>query len=99
MKLPKYIRKRDGSLSSFDKKYISSAINKAFLEANEGNPILALKITETILVEIARTFPSNRVPSVEDIQDIVENNLIKANLPAAAKKYILYRNKRSLLRV
>lgn len=94
MKLPKFIQKRDGSLVAFDKNLISRAVLKAFSEANEGNKIIAKKITETIVYKIVLKYPET-IPSVEEIQDIVEDTLMNHNYIMSAKKYIIYRNERN----
>lgn len=98
MKEIKLCQKRDGSITSFDKTLISNAITKAFKESNEGNRIIALRITETIVERILRKYQKG-VPTVEDIQDIVENTLMDFNFNKSAKAYILYREQRSRSRV
>lgn len=95
--IPKYCRKRDGSIAKFDKKMITNAIVKAFQESNEGNPFLAQKITEKVVDELTRLYP-NSIPTIEEIQDIVEFSLIEYDFRLTAKKYILYRNERMLKR-
>ena len=35
------------------------------------------------------------IPTIEEVQDIVETRLMESKFPEAAKAYILYRNKRS----
>lgn len=98
MKEIRFCQKRDGSITTFDKNLISNAITKAFKEANEGNRVIALKITETIVEILIRKYQRG-VPTVEDIQDIVENTLMDFNFNRSAKCYILYREKRNRTRV
>src|SRR5574344_1365011 len=92
------VRKRDGKIVPFDIKLIGEAITKAF-EAEEKNydsnviDFLALKVT----AEFADKVKDNIV-GVEDIQDAVENTLIKADYADVAKAYILYRKQREKVR-
>ncbi len=90
--------KRDNSVAEFDISKISVAISKAF-EACEkqSHPsvidLLALKVTSDFEPKI-----SNDLIAVEDIQDSVEDVLIKAGYSDVAKAYILYRRQREKLR-
>lgn len=94
----KYCKKRDGVIVSFEKNRITSAINKAFLDSGEGNRFQAQKVTETVVERILRSFQYD-MPSVEDIQDIVEDTLMGFNYRKTAKKYILYRDNRQRKRI
>lgn len=59
----------------------------------------AEKVTQTVVKEIEKEyFDKKKIPGVEDVQDIVEKNLIIAQLPDVAKSYILYRNLQSRVR-
>lgn len=91
-------QKRDGSIMPFEKHRITNAIHKAFKEANEGNRIIALKVTETVVETITRKF-KGKTPTVEDIQDIVEMTLMQKGFNRTAKLYILYRQDRFRTRV
>lgn len=98
MSIPKFCRKRDGRIVLFDKKFITDAINKAFEDSREGNPILAKKITETVVETVISAYP-HQVPSIEMIQDTVEETLIDYHFTSTAKCYILYRDSKSRERV
>lgn len=81
--------KRDGSIVDFDKGKIEVAINKAFLEIDGIiNEEISVKIAEKIENFIKNT---NSLLTVENIQDIVENQLIKNGCDDVAKAYIKYR--------
>ncbi|HAQ63821.1 MAG TPA: ribonucleoside triphosphate reductase, partial [Ruminococcaceae bacterium] len=90
--------KRDNSVADFDLSKISVAISKAF-DACEKQyhpsiiDMLALKVTADFESKI-----SNDLIAVEDIQDSVEDVLIKAGYSDVAKAYILYRRQREKLR-
>lgn len=97
MKEIKFCLKRDGTIELFNKTRIINAINLAFRESGEGNRNIASKITETIMERILRLF-HNDIPSIEDIQDIVEDTLMMYNFRTTAKNYIRYRDERSRMR-
>lgn len=83
------IIKRDGSIVPFDKGKIEIAISKAFLEVDGiPNEEVSVKIAEKIL-RLAKS--SEDYLTVEDIQDLVENELINSGCDDVAKAYIKYR--------
>ena len=90
----KHCIKRDGRVVRFDRNRIQNAILKAFLESNEGNQYIAKKVTESVIERIARSFVET-VPNVEQIQDLVEDTLMRLNFRQTAKRYILYRDMRN----
>lgn len=98
MQVIKFCLKRDGTIVSFEKNRITNAINKAFKEAEEGNRIIAQKVTETVVERIIRQF-QREIPSVEKIQDIVEETLMDYKFNKSAKRYILYREERNRSRI
>lgn len=90
-----YIIKRNGERKEFDINKINTAISKAMIEADRYNENTSEKLSIIIAKEIV---PSSKDYSVEEIQDMVEETLMKYGEAQAAKKYILYRNKRTELR-
>jgi len=97
-KVIKLIRKRDGRLQDFQPERISSAIEKAF-DATGGEIEKADDVSRRVVTLVnLMFFKRNRVPTVEEIQDLVENKLIELDHAEAAKAYILYRDQRSKLR-
>jgi len=93
------IRKRNGNLVSFDKNKIINAIDKANKEvygAMSPTPHFAETIADTIL-EIAHDPEIDRPLTVEEIQDLVEDNLFEYD-PLISKAYIKYRYKRGIMR-
>ncbi len=90
-----YIIKRNGERKEFDINKINTAISKAMIEADRYNEDTSEKLSVIIAQEIV---PSPKDYSVEEIQDIVEETLMKYGEAQTAKKYILYRNKRNELR-
>ncbi|MEM4699901.1 MAG: vitamin B12-dependent ribonucleotide reductase [Candidatus Nezhaarchaeales archaeon] len=91
------IRKRDGRIEEFRPAKISSAILKAFNATGEGGPEEAERLAKRV-VEIVEARFGEGVPSVEDVQDVVEEVLIRAGYARTAKAYILYRQKRAEVR-
>lgn len=94
------IEKRDGRLVSFDFGRISMAIWKAMQEAKEGTEDDAILVAHQVSGELGRFAKKykNFLPTVEGIQDSVEKMLMINDYTAAAKAYILYRDKRAKLR-
>jgi len=91
------IRKRDGRIVDFDPEKIRNAVHKALEAVKVGDGDLANRLSREVVDILGRGF-SDRVPSVEDVQDIVEKILIKAGYAEVAKAYILYRQKRAEIR-
>ena len=90
--------KRNGTEVEFDKNKIVSAITKA----NDSVPE-ADRIPEKTVLAIADTVEENcrklgREPTVEDVQDLVESQLVTVGSFHLAKHYITYRYTRSLAR-
>ncbi len=96
------IQKRDGSIVPFDEKHITRAIFRAMQSASEGGEVNAeemmVKVLDGIIALKKENNLKNFIPSVETIQDIVENELIISGYSKTAKSYILYRKERSLIR-
>lgn len=87
------IRKRDGRQEAFHKEKITWAIFKAATACGGHDFDRAAKLADQV-VEIAQLKYKDRVPEVENIQDIVEKVLIENGHAQTAKAYILYREKR-----
>ena len=93
-----YIKKRNGDTVIFDKTKIITAIGKANKELEKEERISPYLI-EAISNEIEDVLmKSTIVAGVEDIQDLVEDYLIKYGAGDLAKKYIKYRYNRELAR-
>lgn len=93
----KSVTKRDGTLADFDSSKIYNAILKAAESTNEFGEDDALLVTAQAMKVINYKF-SEMVPTIEQIQDVVEQALISSNYLNTAKAYILYRDKRNRLR-
>ncbi len=88
--------KRNGLVVPFDPEKLYAAIARALIATGE-DPQLSRKIGDDIQVELKQRFGRLK-PHVEDIQDLIEEHLIKNGLHHTAKAYILYRERRAELR-
>ncbi|MFQ5975746.1 MAG: ribonucleotide reductase N-terminal alpha domain-containing protein, partial [Candidatus Hydrothermarchaeales archaeon] len=91
------IRKRDGQIVKFNSLKISKAIHKAIEAVGKENDKIAEKMSDQVVGILEERFRED-IPAVEEVQDIVEEVLIKNGHVKAAKAYILYRQKRAELR-
>lgn len=89
------VKKRDGRLVEYDKQKIINAINKANAEVTLENRISYDKILE-IVKEIELTMKDDL--QVEHIQDFIEKKLMENDKYILAKKYVIYRYTRALVR-
>lgn len=88
------VTKRDGTLAPFDSNRIYNAVLKAGTTTSEFGEQEAWLLTGQVLKVLKHKFAES-LPSIEQIQDIVEQVLISANYFATAKAYILYRDQRN----
>ena len=95
MKMPQVIIKRDGREQDFDPSKIENAISKCFAEL-ETRPNLDIKdLVRSVINAVVAKY---KVPTVEQVQDIVEVVLQAAGEFEAAKHYILYRAEHAKIR-
>ncbi len=99
----KVIIKRDGRKVSFNERKIANAIRKALISihpddksTNEAEEKLIDKLTNQVVIKIEER--NIEEPMVEDIQDIIEQVLIQADMAKVAKNFILYRQNRTNVR-
>jgi len=91
------IIKRDYGTNDFVLKKIISAIEKAMLSVGNGTRGDAEKISKTVLeaLLIRKHADKNYIPTVEEVQDIVEIKLMESEFHDVAKAYILYRDEQT----
>ncbi len=96
-KPPQHVLKRSGALVPFDAGKIRSAMERAGAASGEFSggeaELLALQTVKVLAHRFA-----GRIPSIEEIQDVVEQALTSANHFATARAYIVYREQRARLR-
>ncbi|HSE34761.1 MAG TPA: ATP cone domain-containing protein, partial [Candidatus Paceibacterota bacterium] len=100
---PKEVRKRDGTIAPFDRSHIESAITKAMIATGEGSGDDALRVADGVVQAIAAETHKHKkddgyVPTVEEVQDAVESELIYQDFAKTAKAYILYREEHKKIR-
>ena len=87
-------KKRDGRIVDFESDKIAKAIYKAITATGQADGSLSKKLSKRAADILNRRFKKDEIPTVEQIQDIVEEVLISENLVETAKAYILYREQR-----
>ncbi|MBD3282225.1 MAG: ribonucleoside triphosphate reductase [Candidatus Portnoybacteria bacterium] len=92
------IKKRNSKVVDFDQQKITNAIFKAFTVTGEGGQRIAKKISDKVILFLNRRYKKDYVPTVEEIQDIVEEVLILDGYAETARAYILYRDQRRKVR-
>lgn len=90
----KRIVKRDGKIVKFDPEKITEAIAKAGLVTEEFKHDRAKALAEKVLARAEKEITA-RTPTVEQIQDIVEEVLMESSFKKTAREYIQYRQERS----
>ncbi len=91
------IRRRDGEIIPFDRNRIERAIELACDAIAVTDKAFIPDLTDEVIKDVERVYSEifvHRVPTVEDIQDIVERELVKSNRFDLAKTYIIYREER-----
>jgi len=97
------IRKRDSRVVEFAPEKIVNAIHNAaksvaVKEGKEVDKKIAEDLTNKVVTILEYKFTDKEIPTVEEVQDIVEKVLIKSGHAKTAKTYILYRQQHAKLR-
>jgi len=96
--MPVYkIQKRNGSIVDFKLEKIEDALNQAARATGKHDEIIAQVLAEDVYSRLEEEF-IDKIPTVEEVQDIVEDMLIQYGYAETAKAYILYREKRREVR-
>jgi ribonucleoside-triphosphate reductase len=93
-----FIRKRDGRLVPFEEEKIAGAIQKAVRAVGGSDMDKAGRIARQVVGILEVLYKDTQVPTVENVQDLVEKILIENGHAKVAKNYILYRKQREALR-
>lgn len=91
------IKKRSGEVIKFDAEKITNAITKAGTTTGEFGREVAQKLTLRVLALIQQLIV-HEIPTVEEIQDIVEEVLLSSHYRKTAKAYIIYRDQHAKIR-
>ena len=101
IKIPKKVKKRDGRVVDFNADRITEAVFKAFEASGKSDRKLACEIKKIVLEKLEKKYKkrsTKSIPTIEELQDLVEESLIQKGFAKVAKSYILYRQKRSEIR-
>ncbi len=90
--------KRDGSEAIFEREKIAAAIMKANEAVDEDERITVGKVNKIAAQVASRCEKLGRAVNVEEVQDMVENELMRSGAFILARAYITYRYKRALIR-
>jgi ribonucleoside-triphosphate reductase len=85
------IRKRDGKISDFNPIKITNAIWKAAQAVGGKDYKKSIELTDTVMENLEKSLNKGEIPTVEQVQDLVEKTLIEEGHAKTAKAYILYR--------
>ncbi len=94
----KYVLKRDSKLEPFDQERITIAIWKAAKAVGGKDKEQAKRISDEVVTLLNKQYGDDGVPTVEEIQDLVEKRLIENGHASTAKAYILYRKQHTDMR-
>ena len=86
----KSIKKRDGRVVLYNEDKIAQAILKAMQASGEGDASDAAGVANSVEASLEKLCGTNP-PTIEQIQDQVEKDLMSAGFEETAKQYILYR--------
>jgi len=92
------IRKRDGSIKKFDPDKIIVAVFKATQAVGQESLKQAKKVTEKVVKRLINKYDGHTIPTVEEVQNSVEEVLIELDLVKEAKAFILYREQHRKMR-
>ncbi|MEE8597022.1 MAG: ribonucleoside triphosphate reductase [bacterium] len=91
------IKKRNGMIVKFDADKITKAIADAGIATSEFDKKIAQNLTLKVL-SLAQQVITHKIPTVEQIQDIVEEVLLSSPYRKTAKAYIIYRDQHARIR-
>lgn len=91
------VRRRDGEIVPFDETFVLESVHRALLAAGREDRMLAGEIASVVSLFLQKTF-YDEVPTVEQVEDMVEKVLIETGHAAAAKAFILQRDRETRLR-
>jgi ribonucleoside-diphosphate reductase alpha chain len=92
------IRKRDGRIVDFNPERIKNAIHKAFVAVKLENGEKAERLTKEVVNILEKKFVE-KIPTVEDVQDVVVYVLKSSGFEEVASEYQAYRRKKDEIRL
>jgi ribonucleotide reductase alpha subunit len=95
----KRVQKRDNSIVDYDHEKIKTVVRRVAEEVGKKNiPKVVEEVSEKITEQVEFNYFEEDIPHVEELQDLVEETLMKLGYTRMAKAYILYREGRSKTR-
>jgi anaerobic ribonucleoside-triphosphate reductase len=94
----KFVLKRDSKLEPFDQERITIAIWKAAKAVGGKDKEQAKRVSDEVVAQLNKLYGDDGVPTVEEVQDVVEKRLIENGHASTAKAYILYRKQHTDMR-
>lgn len=91
------VRKRDGREVAFDPGKIADSIYRASEAAGRPDRLLAEELASVVALFLEREFPQ-RVPTIEEVADLVERVLVETGHARTAREFILERDRRRRIR-
>lgn len=93
-----YIRKRDGRVVPFNIDKVTDAIFNAALAVGGTSKEMAENAANSVFDILKIVYKDGRIPTVENVQDLVEKMLIERGHAKVAKAFILYREQHRRIR-
>jgi uridine kinase len=90
--------KRSGVIVPFNPERITNAIYRSAVAVGGRDRSIAEGLAQQVVQMLESKIPSGHIPTVEEIQDVVEKVLIENGHAKVAKAYILYREERARFR-
>ena len=94
----KQVRKRSRHLAAFNRTKIADAIFKAAQAVGGADREMAEELADVVELFLEKQYGPDDIPTIEEIQDMVEKVLIETGHAKTAKAYILYRERRARIR-
>ncbi|TVR85142.1 MAG: ribonucleoside triphosphate reductase [Spirochaetaceae bacterium] len=98
----RHIIKRDGRLEGYSREKIAAALQKAYqAQKHPESPDTIAALVDEVEARLEQAMQErhpNSAPAIEEIQDLVEEVLMRSAPPAVAKAYIIYRAHREAVR-
>ncbi len=90
-----HVVKRTGAVVPFNQERITNAIYRAAVAVGGRDRSIAERLSDQVVAMLEETTPPGHIPTIEEIQDVVEKVLIENGHARTAKAYILYRDERA----
>jgi ribonucleoside-triphosphate reductase len=92
------IIKRDGKIADFNPIKITNAIWKAAQAVGGKDYKKSIELTDIVMERLDKELKKGEIPTVEQVQDVVEKTLIEEGHARTSKAYILYRKQHQDIR-